>query len=175
MTHALDVEDHAGGMRPYDPRYAAIPLPADAPAVDAGVRCVVLCWPVIDPLARYRYARKLKAAGPPYPDVVDRVLPCHDQYWQTEAAMAEGSPVLALERGERVALPPALYIQGTRDQAHPRVDLDRFVAQYRAAGGQVERELFEGEAEGFITRNPTSPAAGQAIEKIVEFVHKQVW
>jgi acetyl esterase/lipase len=164
-----------GGMRPHDPRYAAIPLPPGTPAVDASVRCVVLCWPVIDPLARYHYARKLKAGGKPYPEVVDRVLPLHDQYWQTEAAMAEGNPVLALERGERVTLPPALYVQGTRDQAHPRVDLDRFVAQYRAAGGQVELELYEGEAEGFITKNPTSPAAAQAVEKIVEFVHKQLW
>ncbi|MBI4629251.1 MAG: alpha/beta hydrolase, partial [Candidatus Rokubacteria bacterium] len=133
-----------GGMRPHDPRYAAIPLPVGAPAVDAGVRCVVLCWPVIDPLARYHYAKKLKAGGPPYPEIVDRVLPCHDQYWQTEEAMAEGSPVLALERGERVALPPALYLQGTRDVAHPRPDLDRFVAQYGKAGGQVELELVEG-------------------------------
>src|SRR5574341_1900996 len=41
------------GMRPRDPRYAAVPLPA---AVDATVRCVVLCWPVIDPLGRYHYA-----------------------------------------------------------------------------------------------------------------------
>ena len=162
------------GMRPHDARYAAIPLPAGAPAVDASVRCVVLCWPVIDPLARYHYAKKLKAGGPPYPEIVDRVLPCHDQYWRTEEAMAEGNPVLALERGERVALPPALYIQGTRDVAHPRPDLDRFVAQYRKAGGRVELELYEGEAEGFITRNPASPAARRAVERIVEFVHKQM-
>jgi acetyl esterase len=161
-------------MRPHDPRYAALRLPGGAPAVDARVRCVVLCWPVIDPLARYRYAKKLKEGGPPYPDVVDRVLPCHDQYWQTEEAMAEGSPVLALERGERVELPPALYLQGTRDVAHPRPDLDRFVMQYRKAGGEVELELFEGESEGFITRNPTSRAAGQAINRIIEFVHKRV-
>lgn len=161
-------------MRPRDARYAALPLPAGSPAVDASVQAVVLCWPVIDPLARYHYARKLKAGGPPYPDIVDRVLPCHDQYWKTEEAMAEGNPVLALERGERVALPPALYIQGTRDVAHPRPDLDRFVAQYGKAGGQVELELFEGEAEGFITRNPVSPAARWAVERIVEFVHKQL-
>lgn len=161
-------------MRPRDPRYAAVPLPGGAPAVDAGVRCVVLCWPVIDPLARYRYAKKLKEGGTPYPEVVDRVLPCHDEYWRTEEAMAEGSPVLALERGERVELPPVLYLQGTRDVAHPRPDLDRFVTHYRKAGGQVELELFEGEAEGFITRNPGSPAAGQAIEKIIAFVHRQV-
>jgi len=162
------------GMRPHDPRYAALPLPAGAPAVDASVSCVVLCWPVIDPLARYQYAKKLKAGGKPYPELVDLVLPLHDKYWQSEAAMAEGNPVLALERGERVALPPVLYIQGTNDIAHPRVDLDRFVVNYRKAGGQVELELFEGEAEGFIIRKPSSPASGQATQKIIEFVHRQV-
>jgi len=163
------------GMRPHDRRYAAIPLPAGLPAADASVRCAVLCWPVIDPLARYHYVKKLKAGGPPYPEVVDRVLPCHDQFWQTEEAMAEGNPVQALERGERVALPPVLYLQGTRDQAHPRADLDRFVARYRAVGGEVELELFEGESEGFIIRNPSSPAAVRAVEKIVEFVRKRIW
>ncbi len=162
------------GMRPRDPRYAALPLPAGAPAVDASVRCVVPCWPVIDPLARYHYAQKLKAGGKPYPELADLVLPLHDKYWQTEEAMAEGNPVLALERGERVELPPVLYIQGTNDKAHPRVDLDRFVAQYRKAGGQVQVELFEGEAEGFVIRNPASLASARAVEKIIEFVHEQV-
>src|SRR2546425_13343992 len=33
-----------GGMRPHDRRYAAIPLPTGLPAVDANVRCAVLCW-----------------------------------------------------------------------------------------------------------------------------------
>jgi acetyl esterase/lipase len=161
-------------MRPDDPRYGALPLPAGGPAVDASVRCVVLCWPVIDPLARYRYAKRLKAAGPPYPEVVDRVLPCHDQYWETEAAMAEGNPALLLERGERAELPPALYVQGTADVAHPRVDLDRFVSLYRRAGGQVDLELIEGEAEGFINRNPSSPGARRAIDRIVEFAGKHL-
>ena len=102
------------------------------------------------------------------------MLPLHDKYWKTEEAMAEGNPVLALERGERVELPPVLYIQGTNDKAHPRVDLDRFVAQYRKAGGQVQVELFEGEAEGFVIRNPASLASARAVEKIIEFVHEQV-
>ncbi|HEY3068391.1 MAG TPA: alpha/beta hydrolase [Methylomirabilota bacterium] len=162
-------------MRPHDPRYEAIPLPAGTPAADATLRCVILCWPVIDPLARYHYVKKLKAGGKPYPDIVDRVLPCHDRFWETEEAMAEGNPVLALERGERGPLPPALYVQGTVDQAHPRPDLDRFVAHYRAAGGEVELELYDGEAEGFINRNPTSPAAQRALDRIIDFVHKRVW
>jgi len=161
-------------MRPNDPRYSAIALPAGAAPVDASVRCVVLCWPVIDPLARYHYAKKLKAGGAPYPDVVDQVLPAHDRYWRTEEAMGEGNPVLALERGERVEMPPVLYLQGTKDAAHPRPDLDRFVAAYRKAGGQVDLEIYEGEGQAFITRNPTSPAAGQARDKIIEFVHKQI-
>jgi len=161
-------------MRPNDPRYSAIALPAGAAPVDASVRCVVLCWPVIDPLARYHYAKKLKAGGAPYPDVVDQVLPAHDRYWRTEEAMGEGNPVLALERGERVEMPPVLYLQGTKDAAHPRPDLDRFVTAYRKAGGQVDLELYEGEGQAFITRNPTSPAAGQARDKIIEFVHKQI-
>ena len=155
-------------MRPDDPRYAALPLAGDA---DARVGCVVLCWPVIDPLARYRYAKALKAKGQPYPEVVDRVLPCHDDYWKTEEAMAEGNPVLALERGQSVELPPALYLQGTRDVAHPRPDLERFVTQYRKAGGRVELELFDGEVEGFINKNPESPAAKKALDAIVAFVH----
>jgi acetyl esterase/lipase len=162
------------GMRPRDPRYSAVPLLATAAAVDATVRCVVLCWPVIDPLARYRYAKKLKEGGKPYPDLVDQVLPSHDEYWETEEAMAEGNPVLALERGERVELPPALYLQGTHDLAHPRPDLDRFVTQYRKTGGKVELELFEGEGQAFITRNPGSPNSRNAIEKIIEFVHREI-
>ena len=162
------------GMRPRDPRYAAIQLPATAAAVDGSVRCVVLCWPVIDPLGRYHYAKKLKEGGKPYPDLVDQVLPSHDEYWKTEEAMAEGSPVLALERDERIELPPVLYLQGTQDLAHPRPDLDRFVAQYRKAGGRVALELYEGEGQAFITRNSSSPNASKAIDKIIEFVHTEI-
>jgi acetyl esterase/lipase len=158
-------------MRPRDPRYASISLVGGA---DGTVGCVVMCWPVIDPLSRYRYAKALKAKGQPYPDVVDRVLPCHDEYWKTEDAMAEGNPVLALERGEPVELPPVLYLQGTRDVAHPRPDLERFVTQYRKAGGRIELEMFDGEAEGFINKNPDSPASKTALAAIVAFVHAQL-
>lgn len=159
-------------MKPRAPKYAALPLPAGSSAIDGSVRCAVLCWPVIDPLGRYRYAKKLKAGGQPYPEVVDRVLPSHDEYWRTEDAMAEGNPTLALERGEPVETPPVLYMQGTRDMAHPRSDLDRFVAQYRKASGQVDLELLEGEAEGFINKSPK--AAARTVERIIDFVHKHL-
>ena len=180
------------GMRPHDPRYAAIPLPAGSPAIDARLSCVVMGAPVIDPLGRYRYAKELKEKDKSYPEFVDLVLPLHDKFWQSEEAMAEGSPVRALERGERVELPPVLYIQDTKDIVHPRADLDRFVTQYRQAGGQVELELFEGASDGFAPRNPashaappalrriyesrdpSSPSAARVREKIIAFVHEQI-
>ena len=161
------------GMRPFDARYGALPGPAGS-AGDATVRCVIMCSPVIDPLGRYHYAKQLKAGGQPYPALVDEVLPCHDAYWQTEEAMAEGAPALALERGEKMQLPPVLYVQGTEDVAHPRPHLDRFVANYRKAGGVVDLELFDGEGQGFIMRKAGSPASNRALEMIVEFTHKQI-
>jgi acetyl esterase/lipase len=161
-------------MRPRDSRYSALSLPAGTAQVDACVRCVVLCWPVIDPLGRFQYAKDLKQRGGSHAEFADRVLPAHDQFWGSEASMSEGSPTRALERGEKAELPPVLYIQGTADIAHPKPDLERFVESYRKAGGSLELELFEGEAEGFIGRNTSSPNAARAIEKIIAFVHRQI-
>jgi acetyl esterase/lipase len=160
-------------MRPFDARYAALPQPAGFTG-DATVRCVIMCSHVIDPIGRYRYAKDIEAKGKPYPLAVDEMLPCHDAYWGTEAAMEEGSPASALEKGESVQLPPVLYLQGTADLAHPRPHLDRFVAAYRKAGGTVHLELFEGEGQGFIMRKPGSPASDRALELIAEFTHKQL-
>jgi len=160
-------------MRPFDARYAALPL-VGAPGIDATVKCVIMTSPVIDPLGRYRYAKDLKAKGQPYPSLVDEVLPCHDAYWKTEAAMDEGAPASALERGEKMQLPPVLYLQGTEDVAHPRPHLDRFVAAYRKAGGVVDLELFNGEGQGFIMRKVGSPASNRALDLIAEFTHKQL-
>jgi acetyl esterase len=171
-------------MRPRDSRYSAIALPGPGSSVDATVRGVIMGAPVIDPLGRYRYAKQLKEKGESYPEFVDLVLPLHDKYWKTEDAMAEGNPVMALERGESVELPPVLYIQDTRDIVHPRVQLDRFVELYRKAGGRVELELSEGASDAFAPRNPpqalrhmakqdpASPTAVRTIEKMVAFVRQ---
>ena len=161
-------------MRPADPRYAGFPLTGHA-AVDASLRCAVLCWPVIDPLGRYLYARKMQAGGDAkMVKAADEWVHCHDKYWMGEAAMAEGNPNLALERGESVQMPPVLYLQGTADVAHPKVYRDQFIAAYRKAGGRVNLHLFEGVGEAFITNDPTSAAAVDAIDKIIEFVQREM-
>jgi len=159
-------------MRPNDPRYAAIETP-DVPKGDARVQCVVLCWPVIDPLGRYRYGKEAIAKGGGYPANLDNVVPLHDVYWGSEAQMEEGSPPAMLARGETVEMPPVLYVQGDADRMHPRPHLDRFVELYRQGGGSVELHLYPGEVEGFVTRQAKSEANKRAaIETIVAFVHR---
>src|SRR5690348_10034492 len=69
-------------MRPNDPRYAAIPLPAGSPALDASVRCVVMSWPVINPFSRYRLAKRT-AAQPNPPEWPKSIIPRQDAYWQS--------------------------------------------------------------------------------------------
>src|SRR5204862_1618497 len=98
-------------MRPHDPRYAAIPLPAGSPAHDASVRCVVMSWPVINPLSRYRHAKRAQADANPPAWPRSGTEP-QDAYWQSEANMAEGNPTLALERGEKVQAQPAVRYAG---------------------------------------------------------------
>jgi acetyl esterase len=159
------------GMRPHDPRYAALPLPAGAASVDGTLGCVILCSPVIDPLGRYQYAKGLRQDCTPPEGFADRVVPSHDQYWQTEEAMAEAAPARALARGEKTEFPPVLYLSRGYETAHPRPDLDEFVKQYRQAGGHVDLAIFEGEGDGFLTKNLSSPAAQQAFEQLITFVH----
>ena len=128
-------------MRPADPRYAALPAPPGGEGVDATVAAVVMLWPVINPLSRYRHAQRARAEGAAWAgDIPERQV----LYWGDTAAMAEGNPLLALERGEALRLPPALWLQGRPDPAHDYRDPeggfdgtepDRFAARYRAAGG----------------------------------------
>ena len=130
-------------MRPNDPRYTAIPLAAP---VDASIAAVAMLWPVINPLSRYRYALRAQAGANP-PAWVGNIPDRHDLYWKTEANMAEGNPMLALERGEPVKTPPALWLQGRPDPVHdyrdpeapiPGNEPERFAANYRRAGGEIE-------------------------------------
>jgi acetyl esterase/lipase len=161
------------GMRPHDARYAALSLPAGAAAVDGTLGCVIMVSPVIDPLGRYLYAKGLRQDVTPPAGFADRVVPMHDQYWQTEEAMAEGAPARALARGERMALPPTLCLARQYEEGHPRPDLNEFISQYRQAGGKIDVTIFEGEGEGLL-RNLSSPTAQQALEQMSAFIHQHL-
>ena len=161
------------GMRPDDPRYAALSLPTGAAAVDGTLGCVILCSPVIDPLGRYHYAKGLRQDCTPPPGLAERVVPMHDQYWQTEEAMAEAAPARILASGERTALPPALCLRRSYEAGHPRPDNDEFVSEYRKAGGQIDVTIFEGEGEGLLS-DLSSPVGLQTLEQMTEFVYRHI-
>jgi acetyl esterase/lipase len=131
-------------MRPADARYASIALPAGSPAVDATVGCVAMSWPVINPLSRYRNALRGRETGVAWVgDIPER----QESFWKNESNMAEGNPVLMLERDEKVPTPPALWVQGRPDPVHDYRDPEspvalnepeRFAAAYRKAGGSID-------------------------------------
>jgi len=150
-------------MRPRDPRYAAASAPELAD-VDAEIAYAVACWPISDPLARYRMAQ---ARGN------ERLVQAHNDYFETEEAMSEGNPQLILERGETVRLPPLLLLQGTKDDNVTPDMAQRFAAAYRAAGGQATLETFADQPHTFVTREPGSVASLRAIELICSFVARR--
>ena len=148
-------------LRPRDPRYAALPLAG----VDASLAFVVVCWPVADPLARYRAVRDRGN---------DRLVGAHHQFWASEEAMAEGNPQLILERGEPVEKPPALIMQGTADDNLTPDMAANFTAAYTKAGGSISFHRFEGQPHAFIARDPGVPDAQRALGLIADFIHHQM-
>jgi acetyl esterase/lipase len=167
-------------MRPADPRYAAVALPAGSPAHDASVRCVIMSWPVINPLSRYRHAKRAAASANP-PAWPASIIARHDSYWRTEADMAEGSPTLALERGEKVKTPPAIWFQAHGDIMHDYKDTEsgfdgnepqRFCAAYAKAGGSIALEYIDMERKP--GASPDLSTCGPMFDRMVAFVGRHV-
>jgi acetyl esterase/lipase len=161
------------GMRPNDSRYAALPQPAGAAAVDATLGCVILVSPVIDPLGRYHYAKGLRDDCTPPEGMAERVVANHDEYWQTEEAMAEAAPARILDRGERTSLPPSQLLAHDYEAGHPRPDTEEFIRQYRKAGGQIDVTFFEGDGEGLL-KDLSSPVAIQTLEQMTAFILEHI-
>jgi acetyl esterase len=149
-------------MRPNDPRYAAHPL-AGAPGVDARVAFVISAWGVLCPLVRYGLAQQAKNAS---------VLDAHHTFWGTEAAMAEGSPPLILEKGEKVETPPAWVFQGDEDEWVPNAVAERLAIAWRRAGGDMELTLFPGEKHTFMRNHPDTANSQRALAMLKAFIKR---
>ncbi len=148
-------------LRPTDPRYSKLPLAGTTQ--DASLRFAIACWPVADPLKRYRV---MQASGN------DRLVAAHDKFWPSVEAMEEGNPTLLLTRGEKTAQPPMMVIQGTSDN-NLTIDMaDNFAAAYLAAGGHIEKHIFAEQPHAFIPNAPTAVDSVRALELIKSFVHK---
>ena len=150
-------------LKPHDPRYAALPL-AEAPGIDASLPYLVLCWPISDPLARYRMVREKGNT---------RLVESHDAYWNSEAEMGVGNPQRIVDAGEAATLPPAILLQGTGDDNVTPDMADRFTAAWRTRGGAIELHKFDGQPHTFVMRDPASAASLRACELARDFVLKQ--
>jgi acetyl esterase len=165
-------------MRPRNPRYSQIALPGGAAGHDGSVRCVVMSWPVINPLSRYRLAKRAVAAGEEWGK---SIVPRHDKYWVNEANMSEGNPMLALERGEKAQLPPAIWFQGRGDGVHdykdpesnfPGNEPQRFCANYKKAGGEITLEYID--MDRHTGHSPDLSKSGDMFAHMVEFVGRHI-
>lgn len=145
-------------LRPRDARYAAAALPG---APDAGLKFAIVCWPVADPLTRYRVQQERGN---------ERLVAAHHAFWPDVAAMEEGSPQHILERGEKVTTPPALIMQGDNDDNLTPDMAARFAEAYRRAGGDISLTMFPGEQHAFIPRDPTSENSVRALGLMTDFV-----
>jgi acetyl esterase/lipase len=163
-------------MRPHDLRYTTIALPAGSPSHDATVKGVVMSWPVINPLGRYRFAKRQQASPQP-PEWPAGIIDKHHQFWGGEENMTEGNPMLMLERGEKVALPPAIWHQGRGDILHDYKDEDfkgaeteapRFAANYKKAGGNIELTYFDSDRKP--GHSPDLTKIGDTFERMLAFI-----
>jgi acetyl esterase/lipase len=149
-------------LRPKDPRYAALLLEG-ASNVDASLDYVVAGWPVIDPLFRYRFAQQKGR---------NELVDAHLEYWETEEAMAEGSPQTSIEQDTNPAMPPILMVLKNNDQNHPQEMQERFIASYKKRGGPIEVHWFDSLAEHGMVPTPEEPETMRAMDIMTAFIQR---
>jgi acetyl esterase/lipase len=150
------------GMKPRDPKYAAIPLP-EAPHLDAAVAYVAARSPISDPYARWQQAEKMKRA---------EMVKNTKTYWVPWETIHEGNPQQILDRKEKVSLPPLLIMQGALDDNVLPSLQEKFAATYRAAGGDCQLEIFEG-CEHLWVDKP-GPMTDKAHEMVKAFIARNL-
>jgi acetyl esterase/lipase len=150
------------GMRPRDARYNAIPLP-EAPRVDATVSFIAMRSPVSNPYARFQNAERLKR---------DVMMKNHTIYFQPWETIHESNPQEILDRHEAVTLVPLLVMQGALDDNVLPAVQEKFVGSYKAAGGDVQFQVFEGCEHEWVAK--PGPQTDRAREMVKAFIARQL-
>src|SRR5204862_3648933 len=149
-------------MRPHDVRYNAIPLP-QAAKVDATIAYVAMRSPVSNPLARFQNAESLKR---------EPMMNNHKVFFVPWESIHESNPQEILERHEKVTFVPFLIMQGALDDnVRPAVQ-EKFVKTYKAAGGDVQFQVFEDSEHEWVA-NP-GPQTDRAREMVKAFIARQL-
>ena len=157
------------GMRPSDPRYAALPVAGVSPD-SARPDYIIVVYPISDPLARRAYAQQVGNEAP---------VKSTDIYFLPPGSLQDGNPQLILDRHESVTLPPVLLLQGSAgangivNDKNVSPDIQRrFAGSYQAAGGKIQLELLPGAPHNFV--NMPGANTDRALGVMKTFVGQQL-
>ena len=145
-------------MRPHDQRYNAIPLEGDISVAYVATRS-----PISDPFARWQQAERK-----PNPNLVK----ASKTFFQPWESIHEGNPLEILERKEKVVLRPLLIMQGALDDNVLPAVQEKFAKTYKAAGGDVQYELFANSVHEWVAE--PGPQTTRAHEMVKSFIARQL-
>jgi acetyl esterase len=149
-------------MRPRDPRYNAIALPG-SDRVDATIGYVAMRSPISDPFARFQNAEKLQRAP---------MMQNHVNFFKPWDTIHESNPLEILQRREPITRVPLLIMQGALDDNMLPAIQEKFVAAYKAAGGDCQYEVFEGSPHEWVAT--PGPQTDKARAMVKAFIARQL-
>jgi acetyl esterase/lipase len=156
-------------LRPDAPQHKGTPIADDKQAfaahddLSARVDYVIAMWPVSDPAARYRYAKR---AG------VGRLAEMSLAYFPDEAAMWDASIPRIVTSGEAKTLPPILVVQPGDDSNIPQDMTFDLLHAWQARAGKVDYAYFPGMPHAFGHR--PSEATTDLIRMVRAFIERRL-
>jgi acetyl esterase len=149
-------------LRPRDPRYNSIPL-TGASSVDASVAFIAMRSPVSNTFARYQNAENLKR---------DAMVKNNTTFFVPWETIHESNPQEILDRHEPITKVPFLIMQGALDDNVLPAVQEKFAKTLKAAGGNVQFEVFEGCEHEWVAK--PGPQTDRAREMVKAFIARQV-
>ena len=149
-------------MRPNDPRYNKIPLP-QAPTLDAKIAYAAMRSAISDTVGRYENAKSRGAEG-----MVKNNL----AFFNPFDTIHESNPQEILDRHELITLVPMLIMAGSLDDNVLPKFQTKFAASYKAAGGDIQFELFQGAVHNWVEQE--GPLTDRARQMVKAFIARQL-
>jgi acetyl esterase len=148
-------------MRPHDPRYNMIRLPEET-NVDATISYAAMRAPISDTVARFENAKNLNRAD---------MIKNNTLFFNPWDTIHESNPQEILDRHEAITLVPMLIMAGSLDDNVLPEFQKKFAASYKAAGGDVQLEIFEGAQHEWVAT--PGPLTDRAHEMVKVFIARQ--
>ena len=144
-------------LRPNDKRYNAIPF--EKPGIDTSIAYVATRSPISNPFTRWEQAVRKPS---------ENLQKASKAFFNPWESIHEGSPLEILDRKEKVVLKPLLIMQGELDDNVLPAEQKKFAESYRAAGGDVQYELFKASVHEWVAEpGPQTTAAHEMAKRFI--------